>query len=162
MTALNTLRTKTYVLLALMVFFGSSGDVLLGKGMKEVGEIRGWSPVVLGKSFSLAFTNPTVWLGISSLLLFLLSYMIVLTWADFSYVLPASAAGYAIVPLLGHLALGEAVGPLRWTGIACICLGVALVGNTPPSTTVRVRVRTEAASPEGVQAVGRASAVGVD
>jgi drug/metabolite transporter (DMT)-like permease len=140
MTAAHTLRTKTYVLIALMVCFGSTGDVLLGKGMKQVGALRDWSPAGLLRFFDQAISTPAVWLGIISLLLFFLSYMLVLSWADFSYVLPASAAGYAVVPLLGHLFLGEAVSPLRWTGVAFICLGVALVGSTPASTTVRTPV----------------------
>lgn len=138
MPVVHTLRTKTYVLIALMVCFGPTGDVLLGKGMKEVGALAGWSPVQLAQFLVLAIMNPTVWLGILSLLLFFLSYMIVLSWADFSYVLPASAAGYAVVPLLGHLFLAEFVSPLRWMGVAFICLGVALVGNTPPNTTAPV------------------------
>lgn len=140
MPSAHTLRTKTYVLIGLMVCFGSTGDVLLGKGMKQVGELAGWSPLALAQFLVRAISNPTVWLGISSLLLFFLSYMIVLSWADFSYVLPASAAGYAVVPLLGHLFLREAVSPLRWTGVAFICLGVAMVGNTPPNTTAPARV----------------------
>ena len=145
MAAAHTLRTKTYVLIGLMVCFGSTGDILLGKGMKEVGELAGWSPVVIARFLVHAISNPTVWLGITSLLLFFLSYMIVLSWADFSYVLPASAAGYAVVPLLGHLFLAEAVSPLRWTGVAFICLGVALVGNTAPNTTAPARVPARAA-----------------
>lgn len=145
MTAARTLRTKTCVLIALMVCFGPTGDVLLGKGMKQVGELPSWSPGAVLIFFLHAVSSPTVWLGIASLLLFFLAYMIVLSWADFSYVLPASAAGYAIVPLLGHLFLGEAVSPLRWTGVAFICLGVALVGNTPPSTTVLAPVPAQAA-----------------
>jgi drug/metabolite transporter (DMT)-like permease len=140
MTSQHTLRTKTYVLIALMVCFGPTGDVLLGKGMKEVGALAGWSPAQLAHFLLQAISNPTVWLGICSLLLFFLSYMIVLSWADFSYVLPASAAGYAVVPLLGHLFLAEFVSPLRWTGVAFICLGVALVGNTPPNTTAPAKV----------------------
>jgi drug/metabolite transporter (DMT)-like permease len=139
MPAAHTLRTKTFVLIALMVLFGSAGDVLLGKGMRQVGELRGWALPGLLRFILHAMTSPVVWLGIVSLLLFFLSYMIVLSWADFSYVLPASAAGYAVVPLLGHLFLGEAVSPLRWIGVAFICAGVILVGNTPPRTTVPVR-----------------------
>jgi drug/metabolite transporter (DMT)-like permease len=145
MTAAHTLRTKTYVLIALMVCFGPTGDVLLGKGMKEVGALTGWSPAQLAHFLLHAISNPTVWLGICSLLLFFLSYMLVLSWADFSYVLPASAAGYAVVPLLGHLFLAEFVSPLRWTGVAFICLGVALVGNTPPNTTAPARISAHAA-----------------
>jgi len=58
-----------------------------------------------------------------------------LSWADLSYVQPASAIGYAMVALLGYLLLGESVSPTRWMGVLCICGGVALVGGTDASTT---------------------------
>ncbi len=128
------LRGKTAVLLFLMVFFGAVGDTLLGKGMRAVGPPGAWNPAEITAFLGRAVVSPAVWLGFSSLLLFFLSYMLVLTWADFSYVLPASAASYAVVPLLGHFFLGEAVSPVRWTGVALIALGVGLVGQTPPST----------------------------
>lgn len=135
MTAHKRLQRKTYVLLVLMVLFGSVGDVLLSKGMKQVGEVTDWSLSGLSGMFLQVFTSPTIWLGICCLILFFVGYMLVLSWADFSYVLPATATSYAIVPLLGYLLLGEMVSSVRWTGVAFICLGVMLVGSTPPSTT---------------------------
>jgi drug/metabolite transporter (DMT)-like permease len=62
--------------------------------------------------------------------------MLVLTWADYSYVQPASSVAYAVVALLGYLILGEAISPLRWLGIAVICVGVFVVGRTDPRTTI--------------------------
>lgn len=135
MTAHKRLQRKTYVLLVLMVLFGSVGDVLLSKGMKQVGEVTDWSLRGLSGVFLEIFTSPTIWLGITCLILFFVGYMLVLSWADFSYVLPATAISYAIVPLLGYLLLGEMVSSVRWAGVAFICLGVMLVGSTPPSTT---------------------------
>jgi len=42
------------------------------------------------------------------------------------------------VALLGRFFLHEVVSPLRWAGIALLCLGVLIVGYTPPRTTERV------------------------
>ena len=135
MTASKSLHRKTYVLLMLMVLFGSAGDVLLSKGMKQVGAVSDWSLGALAGVFLETFTSATIWLGIGCLILFFVGYMLVLSWADFSYVLPATATSYAVVPLLGYLLLGEFVSSTRWTGVAFICLGVLLVGSTPPRTT---------------------------
>ena len=135
MTAHKRLRTKTLVLLLLMVVAGATGDVLLSKGMKQVGTVVEWTPAALAALFFDAFTSGTVWLGILCLIGFFLCYILVLSWADLSFVLPGSATSYAIVPFLGYALLGEMVTPLRWAGVAFICLGVALVGRTPPSTT---------------------------
>jgi hypothetical protein len=128
-------RGKTALLIFLMVVFGSSGDTLMGKGMRSVGPPAAWSVAPVVAFLSQAAGSPAAWMGFACLLLFFLSYMLVLTWADFSYVLPASAAAYAVVPLLGHFFLGEEVSPLRWAGVVLITLGVGLVGNTPPRTT---------------------------
>ena len=135
MTPHKRLHRKTYVLLVLMVLFGSVGDVLLSKGMKQVGEVNDWSLGGLLSIFLRVFDNPTIWLGVGCLILFFVGYMLVLSWGDFSYVLPATATSYAIVPLLGYLLLGEVVTSVRWAGVAFICLGVMLVGSTPPNTT---------------------------
>jgi hypothetical protein len=135
MTAARSLHAKTYVLLALMVVAGASGDVLLSRGMKQVGEIAGWTlPHITGFLWN-AFTNPVVWLGIVCLIGYFVAYALVLSWADFSYVLPASALTYVLVPLLALIFLAEQVSALRWAGVACIFVGVATVGSTPPSTT---------------------------
>ena len=88
--------------------------------------------------FARAFSSGTVWLGVILLLAFFISYTLVLSWADFSFVQPASSMSYVIVALLGHFFLREYVSPLRWTGIALLCLGVLIVGHTPPRTTERV------------------------
>ena len=95
--SLKGLHTETYILLALMVFFGSLGNVLLSRGMKQTGEIIDFSPSALAGAFVRVFTNGSIWLGIASLLVFFASYLLLLSWADFSYVQPASAIGYALV-----------------------------------------------------------------
>ena len=135
MSLSSALRTKTYILLVLMVCFGSVGNLLLSRGMKQIGEVRGWSAAELLKLFVTIFTSAWIWMGIVTLLLFLVCFMVVLSWADYSYVSPASAAVFAVVPLVGRLLFGELVTPVRWAGIAIICLGVGLVGRTAPSTT---------------------------
>lgn len=109
--------------------------MLLSKGMKSMGAITDRSPGQLFQVAEQVFGSGTIWLGIASMLLFFVAYMLVLSWADYSWVLPASAVAYGTVALLGHFALGEPVSPLRWVGIAVICVGVFVVGQTPHSTT---------------------------
>ena len=61
--------------------------------------------------------------------------MLVLSWADYSYIQPASSVAYAVVALLAHFMLREVVTPTRWIGVLFICSGVLTVGRTPPRTT---------------------------
>jgi uncharacterized membrane protein len=126
---------KTYLMISIMVIFGPVGNVLLSKGMKSVGSIAGLDATGLLQLLGRVLACGTIWLGIASLLTFFIANMLVLTWADYSYVLPASAMGYGTVALLGHFVLGEAVTPVRWLGIIVICMGVFVVGQTPHGST---------------------------
>jgi drug/metabolite transporter (DMT)-like permease len=132
------LHLKTFILLLVMVTFGPLGDAFLGKGMRRVDSSGIRNPADLFHFFLRAFSSETVWIGILLLATFFAAYTLVLSWADFSFVQPASSFAYAIVALLGHYFLGEFVSTTRWLGILIICGGVLVVGTTPPSTTERV------------------------
>jgi uncharacterized membrane protein len=129
------LHLKTYLLIFLMVIFGPLGNVLLGKGMKQMGASGTGTAVAALGLVPRILTSGTIWLGIGSLLTFFVAYMLVLSWADYSYVQPASAAAYGMVAVLAHFILREVVTPTRWIGVILICLGVLVVGYTPPRTT---------------------------
>lgn len=130
------LRLKTYLLILMLVCFGPIGDLLMSKGMRQIGTAASWAPSALLHYGALVFTSPLVWLGTLAMIGFFISYTTVLSWADYSYVQPASALTYGIVALLGKYILGERVAPLRWTGIVIVCIGVMIIGHTSPSTTV--------------------------
>jgi uncharacterized membrane protein len=133
----SDLHFKTYLLICVMVIFGPLGNVFLGKGMKQMGASGGTGALGAVGLVSHVLSSGTIWLGIGSLLTFFVAYMLVLSWADYSYVQPASAAAYGMVALLGHFILREVVSPVRWMGVILICCGVLVVGNTPPRTTDR-------------------------
>src|SRR5262249_49179663 len=80
------LRTKTYISILLIIALNPLGNVLLGAGMKRVGPLTSSAPLDLFHFFFHAITTGTVWLGIGALLLFFVAYLIVLSWADYSYV----------------------------------------------------------------------------
>ena len=66
--------------------------------------------------------------GITLLILWLLSRMALLSWADLSYVLPVTSFGYAASALIGHFFLNEHITPHRWAGTLLIVAGTILVG----------------------------------
>lgn len=138
MTPHKPFHLRTYLPIAVMVIAGPLGNVLLGKGMKHIGKFPIWpSSQLLHVGLSI-FTTGAIWLGIASLITFFVAYMLALSWADYSFVQPASSLAYGVVALLGYWILGEKVSPLRWVGIAVICLGVFVVGRTNPRTTEHV------------------------
>lgn len=130
-----SLRAKTLAMVAIMVSCSSTGDLLLSKGMKQVGTVSFASFDALASTFLQIIGNGTVWLAIFFLSLYTLSYIVVLSWADYSFVQPVAAISYAVVPLMAYLVLGESVKPLRWVGVIFICLGVLLITRTHPRTT---------------------------
>lgn len=129
------LHIKTYIFILLMVLFAPLGNVLLGKGMKGIGSAKNWEPQEILPILVRIISSGYIWLGIACLLAFFAVYMMVLTWADYSYVQPASSFSYAVVAVLGYFLLGEHVNLLRWTGIVVISAGVFIVGHTHPRTT---------------------------
>jgi uncharacterized membrane protein len=135
MKTASGLHFKTYILIFFMVIFGPLGNVLLAKGMKGAGAAGIHNAKGMMALAAMAIRSGTIWLGIGSLLTFFVAYMLVLSWADYSFVQPASAAAYGVVALMGYLFLGEAIAPMRWAGVAVICLGVFVVSGTPPRTT---------------------------
>jgi drug/metabolite transporter (DMT)-like permease len=135
MKSLSPLQFKTYTLILFIVIFGPLGNLLLGKGMKGLGAPAAWTPGEFARIVTFVLRSETIWLGIGSLMVFFVAYSLVLSWADYSYVQPASAFAYGTAALLGHFVLGETVNMVQWGGIAVICLGVFVVGRTPPRTT---------------------------
>ncbi|HEX7284772.1 MAG TPA: hypothetical protein VF532_01230 [Candidatus Angelobacter sp.] len=135
MTPANRLHLKTYFLIVLMVVFGPLGNLLLGKGMKQLGATASVTPAELARVLFQALQSEVVWLGIGSLIAFFVAYTLVLSWADYSYVQPTSAIAYGTSALLGRFVLEEKVSSVQWAGILIICMGVLIVGRTHPSTT---------------------------
>ncbi len=107
---------------------------MLKRGMSQIGAVQ-LTATGLAHAFGLTVTSWAIWIGISLLIGFLVSYMTVLSWADYSYVMPAGAFGYALLTLLAVVFLHESVSPRRWVGVVLICVGVLLVGQTKPRTT---------------------------
>lgn len=130
---------RKYLVLAGVSVFAPVGDSLLSYGMKQVGNISARDVTGL----LLAITNPWVALGILFLLGFFASYMTALSWADLTYVLPASSAGYVLLALIARFALHEQVSVMRWLGIALVSSGVGFV-TTGPERTHRRKARTHA------------------
>ena len=134
MTQERRLRIKTLFMVLLMVVCANTGDLMLKRGMSRIGEVQP-SLAGLARAFPLTVSNGSIWIGIFFLSGFMLSYMTVLSWADYSYVMPAGAFGYALLTFLAVVFLHESVSPRRWIGVFLICVGVLVVGLTKPRTT---------------------------
>lgn len=134
--------------LAIVTLTASCGDTFLARGMKSVGPV---SIHHLGELVHAVLT-PWVSAGILVLIGFFASYLTALSWADLTYVLPASSIGYVIMELLGHFWLHEYVSPWRWLGIVFITAGVGFVARGPSYTDTRQPVPSPQKFDEGQRA----------
>jgi len=122
---------RKYLVLAGVTVFAAAGDSMLSHGMKQTGTIS----IHHLQGVVLAILNPWVACGILLLLAFFASYMNALSWADLTYVLPATSLGYVLLALVAKFLLHEQVSPLRWLGIALISGGVGFVAGGPALTS---------------------------
>jgi drug/metabolite transporter (DMT)-like permease len=121
---------RKYLVLLSVIIFGSTGDSFLSRGMKQVGAID----IHHISSIFTAVANPWVILGIFFLLGFMSSYMTALSFADLTFVLPATAVSYINMTLISIFWLHEHVSLQRWSGVALIVAGVGLVAGGPSRT----------------------------
>jgi drug/metabolite transporter (DMT)-like permease len=121
---------RRYLVLAGVALFAATGDSVLSHGMKQGGNIS----LRHLPSLIVALSHPWVAAGIVLLIGFFASYMNALSWADLTYVLPASSLGYVLLALIAKFVLHEHISASRWLGIALTSGGVGFVAGGPPAT----------------------------
>jgi drug/metabolite transporter (DMT)-like permease len=126
----HTLSPQQYLILGLVSICAPLGDTCLSRGMTHL------PPVSLAHPLSLITAVFTPWIaaGIALLIGFFASYLTALSWADLTFVLPATAFGNVIVALLAKFWLHDTISPARWAGIVLITLGVGFVAQGPSLT----------------------------
>jgi drug/metabolite transporter (DMT)-like permease len=125
------LRLKSWIFTSIVVFSNPFGDFFLKRGLPDSAHLS--TPL----EYIAALFQPLVAIGVVLLIVWQLSRMALLSWADLSYVLPVTSVGYVVVALIGKVLLHETITGRRWTGILLIMAGVALVGGGAPSTVPR-------------------------
>jgi drug/metabolite transporter (DMT)-like permease len=124
------LTLRKYLVILSVVLFGSIGDAFLARGMKHVQSID--IHHLINVFYALA--DPFVIFGILFLLVFMSSYMTALSFADLTYVMPATAISYVVMVLLSIFWLHERVSAQRWAGVVFIVIGVGAVAGGPSRT----------------------------
>lgn len=114
---ISRLPVKARVLTLVVILSNVLGNLALSLGMKTS-----------------SIFNPLVFVGVSLLILWMLSRMTLMSWADLSYVLPVTSLGYVLTVFAGKYFLGEHISGRRWAGTLLIVAGTVLVGLTSPST----------------------------
>ena len=126
----HALRPSQYAVLIAIMLSASVGDSLLSRGMGQVGRVDLQHLNLLWH----ALFNPFVDGGIVLLIGFFACYTTALSWADLTFVMPATAFGYVVIALLGRFWLHEQMSWARWAGILLIVSAVGFVAGGPSRT----------------------------
>ena len=127
---MNRMPFKTRMLTLVVILSNVLGNLALSLGMKAQAVAASTGLLVYVK----AFFSPMVLLGVSLLILWLLSRMALMSWADLSFVLPITSIGYVLSALMGKFFLAENISGPRWAGTLLIVAGTVLVSLTPSRT----------------------------
>ena len=119
---------KTAIVLILAIVAQTAGGVILTRAMHRV-SASGPDQTILLLAVK-TIESPAVWLGTALLIGFFALYAAALSWADLSFVLPATSFGYVLNVACGHYFLHETISPTRWAGSVLIFVGVVLVSRS--------------------------------
>ena len=120
------MKPLAWVLLIVMVGSTVTGDLLQSMEMKRHGEVC-FSNGRLGATFSALFRNAYIALAILFMAISFFSFLKLLTVADLSFAVPASAGSFVLETILAKLLLKEQINLRRWAGAALVACGVALL-----------------------------------
>ena len=121
------MTARTALFISIVVVAGQLGDLSLSRAMKTVGEIKRFTPVSVLRFLGRGVRVKWLWIGIGLMAVAFFSLLALLSWANVSLVVPATAASYAVGALGAQFLLGEQVNRERWIGVIIVCIGVALV-----------------------------------
>jgi drug/metabolite transporter (DMT)-like permease len=119
--------TRAILMLAVLVFCSTGGEIAITHGMKATGEPARLRPKPLLEFLGRAFCNGWFWAGVPLMALSFYSLLVLLSWEPISFVIPASAMSYVVGTFGAKYILGEDVSVARWAGVVLVCAGVALV-----------------------------------
>jgi len=119
------LKVLTILLVGLVL--EAMGVVLVSHGLHEIGEVKRISAGELGRIMARGLTNTYMLSGVFCLVLFFGILLYLLSQQDVSLIWPLTSLGFVITVLAARYIRHEEVTALRWSGVALIVLGAALV-----------------------------------
>jgi drug/metabolite transporter (DMT)-like permease len=119
------------VVVAMTIATGSAalGQILIRRGMLQVGSLENYAPWPLLIYFWQALCNPYVIVGTVLNAIFYFLFLATLSWTGVTVALPMTAIEYGFAALMAVAILKESVPPVRWIGIALVVIGVILIAR---------------------------------
>jgi drug/metabolite transporter (DMT)-like permease len=102
-------------------------DVLQAAAMKRHGEIHDFRPGALRRVLALLARNKLIVASVAAMTVSFFAFIALLSIADISFAVPATAASYVLETVLAKYLLKEPVTWGRWAGASLVACGVALL-----------------------------------
>src|ERR1022692_1657918 len=109
--------TATIILLALLIFGTTGGEISIARGMKTIGEPSALRPKAMLKFLGRALRSGSLWFGIGLMAISFYSLLVLLSWHPVSFVIPASALSNVVGTLGAKYILREQISGARWAGV---------------------------------------------
>lgn len=116
-----------WLLVAVVVAATTASDLLQSREMKLHGEIREFRPGRWGQVMAGVLTRRYLILSIFFMAVSFFAFLALLSVADLSFAVPATAASYASETVLARALLKERVNLKRWAGVSLVAVGVAML-----------------------------------
>jgi drug/metabolite transporter (DMT)-like permease len=118
-----------WLLVAVIVAATTVGDILKAKGMKAHGEVHEFGLGALGRLFSVLSRNKLIIASVACMAVSFFTFMALVSIADLSFAVPATAITYVFETILARYILKEHITWVRWTGAYLVACGVALLAR---------------------------------
>jgi drug/metabolite transporter (DMT)-like permease len=116
-----------WLLVSIIVLATTAGEVLQAMGMKRHGEIHDFRPGALGRVVSALARCRYILGAVGCMAISFFAFMALVSVAELSFAVPATAASYVFETVLAKYLLKEQVGWKRWAGAGLVACGVALL-----------------------------------
>ena len=123
------MNQATFALIVLGVLLNAAAQLLLKAAANRVGPIDIQPQSLALAARDLVFSMPLI-AGIACYVVSVIVWIVALSRADVSVAYPMLSIGYVVNALAAWALFGEAVTPMRLTGIGVIVLGVFLVAGS--------------------------------
>ena len=118
-----------WLLVAGVVFSDAVGNMALRRGMIQVGDVTSCRFQELPRLIARVAGNKMLGVGVSCIALAFFLFLVLLSRADLSFALPATALASVVNAVGARFLLKENVTAGRWIGTLLICGGVVLLGR---------------------------------
>src|ERR1700747_2250420 len=130
---------RTALILGFVVLTGTCGEISLTHAMKQVGEVREFSPTAIWRVLLRSLREVWLWIAGGLRAVSFYAFLTMLSWYPVSFVVPATSLAYVTGALAAKFLLRERLSAIRWAGLACISFGVALAWADPMAALPHLR-----------------------